>query len=173
MSAVQMNGGAAEEAWARYSGRREKATFATANLLICTLVPAWSAFDFLLEPALAPGFLILRIIDVLLTIGVWLFLSRSEHVTRNRCAMWVSIVAVGLMIATMLPQVPEHYSLYTLGFSLVFWGSGLLLLWPLPWVVTSFATLLVAHVVAHLMVGDGVAVKNFVGSLFYLISRST
>src|SRR5262245_49960894 len=113
--------------WARHFGQREKATFATTNLLICILVPAWSLFDFLLEPHLATRFLALRCADVFITIVVWAYLARSNDVARNRWAMWLSVVTVGSMVAWMLPFVPDHYSLYTLGFSLVFWGCGLML----------------------------------------------
>jgi signal transduction histidine kinase len=160
------------DAWARYSGRREKATFATANLLICLLVPAWSVFDFILEPEVAPRFLSIRVADVALTAGIWVFLSRSSNVRWNRWAMWLSVVAVGVSIATMLPAVPDHYALYTLGFSLVFWGCGLLLIWPLPWVLGSFGTILAAHVLLHLFFGDAIPPSAFIGSLFYVVSAA-
>lgn len=161
-----------EAAWNRYSVAREKATFATASFLICLLVPVWGAFDLYLEPALAPQFIALRLLDVAITAAIWQFIARSSDLRKNRLAMSLSVMAVGLMIIAMLPQVRMHYALYTFGFSLVFWGAGVLLIWPLPYAAWTFGTLLSAHVLVHFVVGDRVSNREFVGSLFYLGSAA-
>ena len=157
-------------AWARYSCEREKATFNTANLLICTLMPAWSLFDYLVEPSVTWRFLGVRIADSIFAVVVWLFIARSTDTGRNRVAMFFSVVAVGVAIAWMLPQVPNSYMLYVLGFSLVFWGCGLLLLWPLPWVIASFGTILGVHVALQLGAPAAVPRRELFGTLFYLVS---
>jgi signal transduction histidine kinase len=161
-----------EAAWDRHSVGRERATFATANWLISALVPLWSFFDFYLEPRLAPRFLLLRSIDVALTLVLLRFIARSPDLRRNRVAMVASLVAVGLVIVAMLAQVsPAHYALYAFGFSLVFWGAGLLLIWPLWYSAAAFGSLLVAHVLSY-AVARNVPLPEFVGALFYVGSAA-
>jgi signal transduction histidine kinase len=164
--------GAEDAAWNEYAALRERATFTTANLLICTLVPVWSAFDFYLEPARALRFAMLRLGDVALTLAIWRFLARSRDLTRNRRAMSAAVVGVGATIAVMLPQVPAHYLLYTFGFSLVFWGSGLLLIWPLAWTIATFGAIVAADVVAHAAIPNAIPRADLVGSLFYVGSAA-
>jgi signal transduction histidine kinase len=163
-------------AYDRHSLDRERATFATASLLVCTLVPAWTAFDFYLEPELAPRFLLLRLVDLAVTLALWRMILRSSDLHANRRAMAGSVLAVGLVIVAMLGQIgPGHYALYTLGLSLVFWGVGLLLLWPLPYTLATFGTILVAHGLAYTVAaaaGRRVPLAEFVGLLFYLGSAA-
>jgi signal transduction histidine kinase/CheY-like chemotaxis protein len=159
-------------AWDRHSLGRERATFATANLLIGVLVPVWSLFDFYLEPRLAPRFLVLRGTDVALTLVLAKVIARSSDLRRRRLAMVASVLAVGLAIVAMLAQVgPANYALYAFGFSLVFWGTGLLLVWPPRYSAGAFGGLLVAHVLSY-GVSRNVALPEFVGALFYLGSAA-
>ncbi len=157
--------------WARYIEGRERATFGVTTLLICVLVPLWSAFDFYLEPAVAGEFLVLRLADVVVTLALWLFISRSSSVRASRGAMMISAIAVGVTIAAMLPQI-EHYLLYVLGFSLVFWGCGLILLWPTRYLVTTCAIIVAAHLGLLAVFHAQVSPRDFFGALFYLVSVS-
>ena len=158
-----------DDAWTGYSLGREKVTFAITNLLICVLVPIWGAFDFYLEPDHAIEFGILRLIDVAITAALWAYIARSPDLRANRIAMMCSAIAVGVTIAVMLPQV-DHYTLYVFGFSLVFWGCGLILLWPPGYLFAAYAVILATHVAAHLAFEANVSQREFVGSLFYLFS---
>ncbi len=161
----------AAAAWAQYSVAREKRTFATTSLLAAVIVPAWSALDFYLEPSVAPRFLVARLIDVTIVIGLWIFISRSNDLVRNRIAMTGTLIATGFTGVWLLPQVRDHYLLYTLGFSLVFWGAGVILILPLRHVVIGFATILVADVIAELTL-DHASSSTFIGLYFYVASAA-
>jgi len=158
-------------AWDAHMARREKATFAVTTLLIAVLMPLWSVFDFYLEPPLAHPFLVFRLADVAITLALWILISRSPRPRVYRSAMLVSAACVGLAIAAMLPQV-HHYVLYVLGFSLVFWGCGLILLWPTVYLVTTFAIILATHVAVCLLLPQHASAQDVYGSLFYLLSVS-
>ncbi|HUJ58169.1 MAG TPA: HAMP domain-containing sensor histidine kinase [Kofleriaceae bacterium] len=162
---------AAFASWATYIAGRERATFAATTILICVLVPVWSAFDFLLEPAVAGEFLVLRLADVAVTLALWILIARAGRARTSRGAMLASATAVGVTIAVMLPQV-DHYLLYVLGFSLVFWGCGLVLLWPVAYLVASFAIILATHLALLVVARPHASSQELFGSVFYLVSVS-
>ncbi len=161
-----------EAAWTQHSLARERTTFATANLLICLLVPVWSLFDLLLEPRLAGQFALLRLADVALTLLLWRRIARSDDLRHNRLCMVASLLALGLVIFAMLLQVgTTHYLLYIFGFSLVFWGAGLLLVWPPAYGVATFAGLLLPLALSYATTRR-IPASELTGSLFYLVSAA-
>jgi signal transduction histidine kinase len=160
-------------AWQRALVGREKATFTTACVLIAALVPAWIPFDFYLEAALAPRFLALRLADIAVTLALWRFIARSSDLRSNRVATSVALGGVALIIIVMLTEIgPAHYALYTFGFSLVFWGAGVLLVWPPRYTIGTFAAIVAAYVAALALLDRHVAASDVVGSLFYLGSAA-
>jgi signal transduction histidine kinase len=166
------NGEKEREAWRRHALVRERATFSTGSLVICVLVPAWSVFDFLFEPHVAWPFLGLRLAVVALTLLLWRYIKRSADLQKNRLAMSAALLAVGGAILAMLPHVRQHHALYTFGFSLVFWGSGLILVWPVSFAARIYGALLASHVVIHVAFGENVSRADFLFSVLYLISAA-
>ena len=165
-------GNTEDAAWLRFSVEREKATYQIANLMTCVLVPMWSVLDFLLEPGLIPTFLFVRVVVLAVTIVAWRFIARSNDLRANRLAMMAPLLAVGLQVVAMLPMVETYYPIYTFGFSLVFWGAGLLLIWPVRYAIAIYATLIAAHVVVYIAFDDRTSLGELAGSLFYLMSAA-
>ena len=163
---------ALEQAWSAHAVERERAAAITAAWLIVVLVPLWGAFDRLLEPALFERFLVLRAADAAVTVAALVGLRRARSLAAIRRWSALSALACGWTIASMLPQIHAHYELYTVGFSLVFWGVGLLYAWPPSRTAAVFLLVLAAHVGGRSANPANASTEQFAGSLFYLGSAA-
>jgi diguanylate cyclase (GGDEF)-like protein len=160
-------------AWEAHCARRERVAYIACNALIAVLVPIWGLMDRLLAPALAPAFLRLRLLDMLVALGVLVALVFSRNLLRIRLLMLASIVAVGAAVAVMVPLVGAPQSQYVLGLSLIFWGTGMLLPWPMPWTAAALAATMAFYATAHVAQhGTSLSAHGFAGALFYLGSAA-
>jgi diguanylate cyclase (GGDEF)-like protein len=106
---------------------RARATALVIAVTALVVVPAWSAFDLVLEPDHAPAFIALRLsCDVPILAAVWLLRRRPELARPELVALAV-LVVVQTEIAWMVSRASESRPFYLLGFTLALYASGLLL----------------------------------------------
>ena len=164
-----MKAGDQERAWERHVVLRERTGARITAALVMVLFPAWSLFDYWLEPAYANRFLVIR-----LAVGAFaaamLLIRRSPNGMMDRLATVVLVLIVGINIAYFISLV-DHITIYTIGFSLIFWGFGLLLVWPWAYMVSCFALTIGIHVVFWLASNHS-DLESFLGLLAYLISAA-
>jgi diguanylate cyclase (GGDEF)-like protein len=129
---------------------RSRSSALTVTFVVALAFPAWAVLDRVLEPALAPGFLVERLlIEVPVLICLWLLWRRPVGRRRSALLCFLVLALVQADIAAMLVEV-ENVEFYLLGFSLPLYGSGVLLAtrpgWTGALVVTSGFALAVAVV---------------------------
>ncbi len=159
-------------AWARHLIDRERTTFVIACALVFCLVPAWSAFDHWLEPAHARHFLYIRLAVTAGAIAAFVILRRSRRSGLNRALMAGVALSTGIMIAYFVSRIDAHYHLYTIGFSLIFWGFGPLLLWPPAYTAGVYVVLLGVHAALRLHHAGAEDLTTFLGLFAYLASAA-
>jgi signal transduction histidine kinase len=137
-------------AWDRHVRQRERAGALIACALTFVLVPLWNVADRILEPALADAFLIARAAVIAITVGAYVVIRRTERTGVARAAMFVSAFSTGLACACFVASSGAGYVAYSVGFSLVFWGFGLVLRWPWSYTASLYAAILAVHVVLEL-----------------------
>jgi hypothetical protein len=120
---------------------RSRSSALTVTFVVALAFPAWAVLDRVLEPALAPGFLVERLlIEVPVLICLWLLWRRPVGRRRSALLCFLVLALVQADIAAMLVEV-ENVEFYLLGFSLPLYGSGVLLAtrpgWTGALVVTS------------------------------------
>ena len=141
--------------------------------ILALLVLPWSILDKLLEPTLFRSFLWLRLIDFALAAPLLLLLLRAHDIRRVRLAGATRILIAGGIIAVMCARVSSpHYFPYILGFSLVFWGIGMLHTWPVGYSVGLCVVLLGVYWTAQFCIGTERSVVDQVAALFYLGSTT-
>ncbi|MCV2490701.1 GGDEF domain-containing protein [Geodermatophilus sp. YIM 151500] len=97
------------------------------GVLAAVIVPAWSMFDAILEPARATSFTVLRLactVPVLLV--TWLLWRHPLGRRRPELLTFVVMAVVQAEIAWMVPRV-DNVEFYLLGFTLPLYASGCLL----------------------------------------------
>lgn len=161
-----------DRAWEAYSARSERTGFRVATVLVILILPAWSLIDYWLERAHAVEFLAIRLGAAAIAILAALVLQRSASASAARLAMVVEVLAVGISVA-YLTVVAEHTSLYMVGFSLIFWGFGLLLTWRWPLPAMCFAAIHIVHLAMWLRSAEVVPASTFLGLFAYLVSATT
>ena len=143
------------------------------NGVMALLVLPWSIFDKVLEPALFRSFLSLRLIDFVLASPLLVLLFRGRDIRRVRLTGALRLLMAGGVIAVMCARVSvPHYFPYVLGFSLVFWGIGMLHTWPVRYSISFCTSLLLAFWVAQLVAGVARPLVDQVAALFYLGSTA-
>lgn len=163
----------ASEAAARFKTETKEATRATAvsGAAIAAIgFPAWTAFDYLVEPGDAPEFLAIRLgltVPIVLFLGMLLFTRwGKEH---PELLMLGSMLSVNLGIALMLTAVEGHYAAYALGMSLPIYGGAFLLLWP-PRYMAALCLLTLAVVTTVLLLSDPITTDAVATVYFYLVT---
>src|SRR5690242_11470782 len=98
------------------------------------VVPAWSVFDYALEPRHARTFTLLRLVcDVPILLGVVLLWRRRP--ARPELVAVLVLTVVQSEIAWMVSRASENRQFYLLGFTLALYASGLLLAGGVRWTV--------------------------------------
>ncbi|HVT02318.1 MAG TPA: GGDEF domain-containing protein [Thermoanaerobaculia bacterium] len=108
--------------------------------LILTIYPLWAWVDLRLEPEIAPSFLAVRAITLLpiFLLYIWVLFRPPS----GRICMWigwVSLTAVEVSVAWMIPQLKQSLGIYLLGFTLIMVGGAGLLQWQRSMIVSFFA----------------------------------
>jgi signal transduction histidine kinase len=159
-------------AWSAHAIQRERTAARTALALLAFIFPLWSFLDYGLEPALAPGFCAIRFAVAASALAGWWYLGRSQTRRFDRPVVMTSVLATGISVAYFIALVERSSAYhYTIGYSLVFWGFGLLLIWPATYTVAAFAVTLSIHVALSVgIAGDTGPV--FFSMLLFLITSA-
>ena len=134
-------------------------------VVAATLVfPPWAVLDRVSELALAPGFLVGRVVtEIVLLACLWLLRSPRQS---PAALAFVALAAVQIDVAWMLVRVAQ-VEFYLLGFSLALHASGVLLSARPRWTVALVTTTWVSLGIAELTTGDPVSVRRLTAiSLF-------
>jgi diguanylate cyclase (GGDEF)-like protein len=110
--------------------RATMATARTGGLIVIVGMPAWVGFDYLVDPADAGLFAVVRLGLEVLLIGLWLSLFTEHGRRRPELVMLLMLSLVEISIAFMIARIEGQYAPYTLGMSLAIFGSAFLLIWP-------------------------------------------
>jgi signal transduction histidine kinase len=159
-----------ERAWRDDRFARERPAAIATMAVGAGLVIAWSAIDYSLERRWFELFLALRLGCIAVMLMCAALSWRSQRFIVIRVAPMVGIAAVGAAVALMLPRVDTSYELYVLGFSLMFWGTGVVMSWPAWCGALTYGLVLAIYMVAHLQY-DGARTQGEVwGGLVFLAS---
>jgi signal transduction histidine kinase len=161
-----------EEAW--WAGRidRERPFSLAAVALGAVLVMAWGLADYLLEPRWFELFLSLRLGATALLVPLGFVVWRTRNITWLRLATVAAMVTLGVAVAIMLPRLGPAFALYVLGYSLLFWGSAVVLFWP-PWCAAlAYGSVMAAYAIAHLTHDGSRTAAEIGGATFYLLSTA-
>ncbi len=110
--------------------------------LILVLFPLWGLVDAVLEPAHAEVFIRLRLwLLVPVAATAWWLWGADATRERFHALSGLMMLVPAAAIAWMVARV-EHYEAYTIGYSLLLWGAGTLLVLPLRWVAGLIFALL-------------------------------
>ena len=152
----------------RFFFPRERSQVLAVSLIVALVIPAWIPFDYLLEPLVWKRFLPLRLLVFLVCLGVQWTARRTRRLLMLRLQAALVMLTTGISIALMMPSVHDYYALYLLGFSLVFWGSGVFYVWPLGWQVPTLLLVLLSYPLAELLLRRTPEYTQLWGGLFYL-----
>jgi diguanylate cyclase (GGDEF)-like protein len=146
--------------------RATRATGISAGIVATFAYPAWSVFDYLVEPASAPDNLWLRI-GFALPLGLLLLGLIFTQAGRKHPELFVlaMMCSVGLGIALMIAQVETHYAAYALGMSLTVYAGAFLLIWSPRYMAAvigiNFGSLAVVLLLSHPIGTDAIATIAF------------
>ncbi len=133
-----------ERAWAAALLEQERAAMSMALAAVAVLFPAYAALDWWVEPGLAPGFRWPRAVVTVIAALSWLRLRGPPDLWLHRALTALTWLSAALVVAFFLSRV-EHHTQYAIGFSLLFWGAGLLALWTWRLTALCFSVALLAY----------------------------
>lgn len=140
-----------------------------AGVVLLIAFPLWSVFDALVLPARAPGFLVIRaVFEVPIALTV-LALWRPKVGGRwPEATAFVLLVLPQLAIAWMVPRSQPQLTAYLLGFSLIIFGSAVVVVWR--WQLTAWLTAvsLAATAVSAVTTRSGMSKASAATIAFYL-----
>jgi diguanylate cyclase (GGDEF)-like protein len=146
--------------------RSTRATGITAGAIAAIGYPAWTAFDYLVEPGMADSLLDLRLLLTVPIVLLWLAIrfSRLGH-TRPELLLLGIMLVVDLGISLMLVRIEEHYAAYALGMSLTVFGGAFLLIWPprymIALILLSFAEIAMVLLLSEPIPSDAIGTVAF------------
>jgi diguanylate cyclase (GGDEF)-like protein len=150
---------------------RARASALLISVTALIVVPAWSAFDFALEPDHARTFTTLRLVcDLPILLAVWVLWRRRPR-RPERVAVAV-LAVVQCEIAWMVSRAGESRPFYLLGFTLALYASGLLLAGPPAWTLLLAAVTATAFAVCLVVTPDAVGTSDLLAAAFYLGTAS-
>jgi signal transduction histidine kinase len=156
--------------WKAHLAETERSTAMVTTMLLLVIYASWAGVDFLLErerlAQLLPERFSVVGLAAILTVVLW----RVKSVTVDRIAMALEVLVAGAMVAHFTVIV-SHTVFYTVAFSLVFWGFGLMLRWHWSLTAACFAALHLIHLAIWLMYG-GVDPATFVSFYLFLVTTS-
>lgn len=106
------------------------------GLIAAVLVPLWIPFDHLIDPGHFGLFAAFRIASVVVSVGAVLVLVNLKNPSRYYKAVGLAVYLA--LIAAILPMVVITDSKYPyyLGFSTVFFGTSILMIWPMRYMLS-------------------------------------
>ncbi|SDN39245.1 diguanylate cyclase [Geodermatophilus sp. DSM 45219] len=154
----------------RLARARESALWTSG--LATVVVPAWSGFDWLLEPQVARDFLVLRLACLLPMLAALWALWRLPLGRRQPELLACAVLAtVQAEIAWMVPRA-EHTEFYLLGFTLPLFASGCLMVARPVWTGALVVVSWTSFGVAVLTAPTAMPVQDVLASTFYLATAS-
>jgi diguanylate cyclase (GGDEF)-like protein len=142
---------------------------AAAALLV---FPAWSGFDVILEPDLAPTFLVVRLAGLApIALAAWLLWRHPVGRRRPELLTVAILVVVQAAVVWMVPQV-DAVEAYVLGLSIALYGSGCLLAGHPRWTGSLVMATWLALGVAVLAAPAPMEVRDVAVAGFYLATAT-
>ncbi len=167
--------GHAEDVEARFRSRVKAATRSTgisAGAIAVVAFPAWSLFDYLVEPESAGMFVWLRVGFTAPIALLWLALWRTRAGHTHPEWFVLGIMAmVDIGIALMIAQVESHHGAYALGMSLTIYAGAFLLIWAPRYMLAAIG-LSLGSLALVLLLSDPVATDAIATILFYVATAS-
>ena len=105
------------------------------------LVMTWAMFDYIFEFEHFTIFFMLRIVFCLITLGLLMYINRCSFLRRHHKIM--GLMLYFLVIFSILPMVlmANHFYPYMLGFTTIFFGTAIFMLWPASYILSPFLIL--------------------------------
>jgi diguanylate cyclase (GGDEF)-like protein len=139
-------------------------------ILASTLMPLWGLFDYLIDRQHFYLFFTLRIVFSLAGIGMMLlFMKYGSPKRYYRLLGLVIYIALICAILPMILLTPEKYPYY-LGFSTIFFGTSIMMLWPLRYMVVP---LLVTAILLAVFELPGASVQQATTAIFLIVTVSS
>ena len=136
--------------------------------LAASVLPAWTGFDHVLEPDLAPTFLAVRLVSMLpMLFLLWLLAARPTGRSHPGRLAFLALTVVQLDVAWMVVRV-EHLEAYLLGYSLALYASGAMLADLARWTHALAATSWLAMGGAVLTAPQGLAGTDIAAAACFL-----
>ena len=131
--------------------------------------PAWTLFDYLVEPQTADELLPLRLAATIPIAICWLLLFTDLGRRQPERLMLGITLSVNVGIVLMLGAVETHYGAYALGMSLTLYAGAALLIWPPRYTIALCAVTLLG-IVAVFTLSDPVPEDAMATVLFYIVT---
>jgi signal transduction histidine kinase len=125
-----MGSGDESTAWAEDCARRERAEGRVAAWLVAVLVPGWLPMDLLLQPDHLAMCAALRVTCAAIALALLVALGRARTIHGVRAAVTTLFAVTYGLVGWIVASGTAFLSLYAFGYSLVVWGSALLLSGP-------------------------------------------
>ncbi|HEY0252349.1 MAG TPA: HAMP domain-containing sensor histidine kinase [Kofleriaceae bacterium] len=152
---------------------QERTSFKTLLAIICGMYPAWGLVDILLEPTNLALHLGVRFTVSLLAAVCYVIVRRATDVRTMRIAMTTAIFATGFTITYLIAiSNPHAQTVYSIGFSLAFWGTGFVLVWPPMFTAATQIAMLAVHLLARITGFDSLALSTWIPLFLFLASSS-
>ncbi|MGY1810631.1 diguanylate cyclase [Blastococcus sp. SYSU D00669] len=136
------------------------------------VLPSWTGFGLLLEPAQVGRFGLVRALCAVPMLAVlWLLWRRPVGLRRPQLLTIAVLTLVQLDIAWMATRV-THVEAYLMGLSLALYGSGCVLAGRPRWTGGLIAVTWLALAVAALLPGSAVGVESLTTGVHYLATAS-
>lgn len=143
------------------------------GVIAVMVVPAWAAFDAVLEPEHAAAFALLRLLcDVPMLVALWLLRARPLGRRRPELLTFLLLAVVQCEIAWMVVRADGAREFYLLGFSLAVYASGCVLGGPPRWTAALVGVTWSAFGLALLTAPAPMPGRDLVASSFYLGTAS-
>ena len=143
------------------------------GLVALVAVPAWGAFDLVLEPERARAFVALRLTCELPLLGfLWLLWRHPLGRRRPELLAFLLLAVVQAEISWMVVRASSAREFYLLGFSLAVYASGCVLGGPLRWTAALVGVTWLSFGLALLTAPAPLPGTDLTASVFYLATAS-
>ncbi len=152
---------------------QERTSFKTLLAIIGAMYPAWGIVDVLLEPKDLGLHLGIRGAVALLAAVCYAIVVRTASVRTMRIAITTAIFATGFTITYLIAiSNPHAQTFYSVGFSLAFWGTGFVLMWPPMFTAATHITMLGVHLLVRITGFDTLALSTWIPLFLFLVCSS-
>jgi two-component system, LuxR family, sensor kinase FixL len=140
--------------WKEHNAEVERSAATVITVLVITIYASWACVDYVLEHDRLADMLPWRFAVVGLAAVCMAVVRRARSIAVIRAAMAGTVLAGGVLVA-YFTVIVDHVEFYTVAFSLVFWGFGLMLRWHWRLTALCFTAIHGIHLVLWLCAGRG------------------